>query len=76
MHVIAVAAPQARRSWVDAFARERYGSAPVTVYFDQSGKFFNSVRRSSVYPAHVFYSKAGKRIFSLKGYPFPATPLG
>jgi hypothetical protein len=26
------------------------------------------------YPAHAFWSKKGKRIFALKGYPFPATP--
>ncbi len=74
MTVIAVAAPTARRSWVDDYVRQRYGNAPITVFYDSRGTFFNGVRRISSYPAHAFWSKAGKRIFALRGYPFAATP--
>lgn len=64
----------ARRAWVLDYTRQRYGTAPITVFHDTRGGFFNAVRRTVDYPAHAFYSKAGKRIFTLKGYPFPATP--
>ncbi len=56
------------------YVRQRYGNAPVTVFYDPRGTFFNGVRRISSYPAHAFWSKSGKRIFALRGYPFDATP--
>lgn len=56
------------------YTRQRYGNAPITVFYDRRGGFFNAVPRTSRYPAHAFFSKAGKRIFALRGYPFPATP--
>lgn len=46
------------------------------MFYDPSGSFFNGVKRVGSYPAHAFWSKTGKRIFALKGYPFPATPKG
>lgn len=74
VRVIAVASPFARRSWVVEYVRRRYGTAPITVFFDSKGSFFNAVKRAESYPAHAFFSKTGKRIFALRGYPFPATP--
>jgi hypothetical protein len=58
------------------YVKQRYGNAPITVFYDPSGSFFNAVKRVESYPAHAFWSKTGKRIFALKGYPFAATPKG
>ena len=63
----------ARRSWVVDYVKLRYGNAPITVFFDPKGTFFNAVPRSEAYPAHAIFNKKGKRIFQLSGYPFPIT---
>lgn len=71
--MIAVASPFARRSWVVDYVKQRYGSAPITVFYDPKGTFFNAVPRSESYPAHAAFNKSGKRVFALKGYPFSIT---
>ena len=53
--------------------KQRYGNAPITVFFDPKGTFFNAVPRVETYPAHAIFNKKGKRIFKLNGYPFPIT---
>jgi hypothetical protein len=69
-----VASPTARRDWVVDYVKKRYGSAPITVFYDTSGRFFDGVRRSDYYPAHAAWNKAGTRIFRLGGYPYPLSP--
>lgn len=56
------------------YVRRRYGTAPIRVFHETRGTFFNGIRRAWPYPAHAFWSKTGKRIYALRGYPYPATP--
>lgn len=72
--MIAVAAPYAKRRWVVDYTTTRYGSAPIRVYYDTRGVFWGAIRRVSSYPAHVFFNARGRRVSSLPGYPFAATP--
>jgi hypothetical protein len=67
--MIAVVAPGARISDVRAFVKERFGTAPVTVYREESGATFRRLG-PGYYPAHAFFSAAGKRVASFPGYPF------
>lgn len=69
-----MAAPGARRDWVTEYVKERYGSAPITVFYDPSGRFFDGVKRTEYYPAHAVWNKTGKRVFRLSGYPYTLTP--
>jgi hypothetical protein len=67
--MIAVVAPGARSKDVRAFVSQRFGTAPVTVYREESGATFRRLG-PGYYPSHAFFAASGKRVQSLPGYPF------
>jgi thioredoxin-related protein len=67
--MIAVVAPGARSKDITRFVGQRFGSAPVTVYHDTTGKTFERLG-PGYYPSHAFFAASGKQVSSLPGYPF------
>jgi len=58
--VIAVSAPSADPADVRAFAAEKYGDAPVTVYTGVTGETFMKVG-GGTFPSSVFLDAEGRR---------------
>ena len=72
MRVIAVAAKSAARADVEAFARQRFGSAPVTVYLDPTGAIARAFGVVT-HPEFRYVSAAGRLTSRAPGgFPFRA----
>lgn len=65
-----MASGESRRADVVAFARQRFGSAPVTVYFDRSGRS-QAAFDAPYHPEYRFTTRAGR----LTPTPPPGFPL-
>jgi hypothetical protein len=57
--VVAVASGESRRADVVAFVRQRFGSAPITVYFDRSGRS-QAAFDAPYHPEYRFTTRAGR----------------
>jgi hypothetical protein len=57
--VIAVAAASARRADVVAFVRQRFGAAPIRVFFDPSGRT-QAAFRAPYHPLYRFVTARGR----------------
>lgn len=66
--MIAVAAPNADPADVRAFAAEKYGDAPVTVYTGTTGEVFMKVG-GGTFPEVVFLDAEGRRTDAPPGWP-------
>ncbi len=54
-----MASGESRRADVVAFVRQRFGAAPITVYFDRSGRS-QTAFDASYHPEYRFTNRAGR----------------